>query len=146
MINTENPALGEAILAPALGVRSKTSARPADFVKDLVGLPDTSRPAGSVALDFGCDLHNGRLMRLWMFFQTECTTFGGEGRKGAWDTDTSDQGAIVVTCTWPGCHNSARLTNDWLVASLGKVRTDFASGRGLPIAWFPLSKVGAPSR
>jgi hypothetical protein len=146
MIKTENLAFGKAIPAQARGVRSTTSARPADFVKDLVGLPETSRPAGSVALDFGCDLHNGRLMRLWMSFQAECTTFGGEGRKGAWDTDTNDQGAIVVKCTRPGCQNSARLTSDWLVASLGKVRTDFASGRGLPIAWFPLSKVGAPSR
>ena len=146
MTNTENPALGKAILVRTPDVTSKTSARPADFVKDVVILPETSRPAGSVALDFGCDRHNGRLMRLWMSFQAECTTFGGEGRKGAWDTDTRDQGAIVVKCTRPGCHNSARLTNDWLVASLGKVRTDFVAGKGLPIAWFPLSEVDVRSR
>ncbi len=143
--DTENPALGQAILAGARGAKSTVSARPADLVKDLGGLPETSRPAGPVALDFGCDLHSGRLMRLWMSLQAECITFGGEGREGAWDTDTSDQGAIVVKCTSPGCHNSARLTNDWLVASLGKVRTDFATGKGLSIAWFPLSQAGTSS-
>ena len=146
MTNTENPALGKAILAQSRGVKSTIPARPADFVEHLVGLPETARPVGSVALDFGCDLHNGRLMRLWMSFQAECTTFGGEGRKGAWDTDANDQGAIVVKCTRPGCQNSARLTNDWLVASLGKVQTDFVTGKGLPIAWFPLSQVDVRSR
>ena len=143
---SDQPTLGETILAQVRGVRSAIPLRPGDFVKDLVRLPVASRPAGSVALDFTCGMHGGRLMRLWMSPQAEGVTFGGEGAKGAWDTDANDQGAIVVKCTRPGCQNSARLTNDWLVASLGKVRTDFVTGKGLPIAWFPLSQVDVRSR
>lgn len=140
------PTLGEAILAQVRGAKSKISARPADCVKDFVSLPETSRPAGSVALDFACDKHDGRLLRLWMSPHGGSTTFGGEGRKGAWDTDSSGRGAFVVTCTQRGCHNSSRLTNEWLVAHLGKVRSDFEAGKGLPIAWFPLSRVGVSNR
>ena len=125
------------VVPPALG----------DFVKDFVSLPEVSRPAGSVALDFACDRHGGRLMRFWMSRQAEgATLFGGEARKGAWDTDTSGRGAVVVTCTRPGYHRSARLTNDWLVARLREVRADFEAGKGLPIARLSLSQVGLSSR
>jgi len=147
MSNNDGPALGEVILAGVRGVRSQTPLCPADSVKEFVSLPETSRPAGSVALDFTCDRHGERLMRLWMSPpQAGDATFGGEGIEGAWDTDASDRGAVVVTCTRQGCRNSARLTNDWLMASLRQVRTDFEAGKGLPIAWFPLSKVSASSR
>jgi hypothetical protein len=143
---SDQPTLGETILAQVRGVRAAIPLRPADFVKDLVRLPVASRPAGSVALDFTCGRHGGRLMRLWMSPQAEGVTFGGEGVKGAWDTDASGRGAVVVTCTERGCRRSARLTNEWLVASLRRVRADFEAGKGLPIAWFPLSQVGLASR
>ena len=143
---SDQSTLGETILAQVRGVRSGIPLRPADFVKDLVRLPVASRPAGSVALDFTCGMHGGRLMRLWMSPQAEGVTFGGEGVKGEWDTDTSDRGAVVLTCTRQGCRDRALLTNDWLVASLRQVEADFEAGKGLPIAWFPLSKVGASSR
>src|SRR5450759_2601753 len=146
MSNREKPTLGEVILAGVRGVKSKVSLHPADFVEDFVSLPGVSRPAGSVALDFTCDLHGGRLMRPWMSLQAGDATFGGEGVKGEWDTDTSDRGAVVLTCTRQGCRDRALLTNDWLVASLRQVEADFEAGKGLPIAWFPLSKVGASSR
>jgi hypothetical protein len=146
MSSNDNATLGEVILAGIRGVKLKMPLCPANFVKESDSLPGVSRPAGSVALDFTCDLHRGRLMRLWMSAQGGVATFGGEGVKGAWGTDTSDRGAVVLMCTAPGCRNSARLTNDWLVASLRQVEADFDAGKGLPIAWFPLSKVGAPSR
>jgi hypothetical protein len=147
MSSEDKPSLGEAILAQVRSVKTKIPLRPADFVKDFVSFPGGSRPAGSVALDFTCDVHEGRLMRLWMsHHQAGDATFGGEGVKGAWDTDTSGRGAVVVTCTQQGCRNSARLTNDWLVASFRQVRTDFAAGKGLPIAWFQFSQVGVSSR
>ena len=146
MSSNDNATLGEVILAGIRGVRFKMPLCPANFVKESVSRPGVSRPAGSVALDFTCDLHGGRLMRLWMAPQDGVATFGGEGVKGAWGTDTNDRGAVVLTCTQPGCRNSARLTNDWLVARLRQVEADFDAGKGLPIAWFPLSKVGAPSR
>jgi hypothetical protein len=146
MSSNDKATLGAVILAGTQGVKFKIPLCPADFLKEFVPFQGVSRPAGSVALDFTCDLHGGRLMRLWMSPQAGDATFGGEGAKGAWDTDTSDRAAVVLTCTQPGCRNSARLTNDWLVASLRQVEADFAAGKGLPIAWFPLSKVGAPSR
>lgn len=99
-------------------------------------------PAGSVALDFTCDTHGGRLMRLWMSRQAGHTTFGGEGVPGAWDTDTSGCGVVMVRCNHEDCRNSARLTNEWLVASFRQVLVNFEAGKGLPIAWFPLSQVG----
>jgi hypothetical protein len=139
------PTLSEAILAQVRGVASGAALAPLDSLNDLVSLSEVSRPAGSVALDFGCDIHDGRLMRLWMSTQSGETTFGGEGAKGAWDTDTSGGAAVVLTCTRPGCRNSARLTNEWLVASFKRVRADFEAGRGLSIAWFPLSQVGLPN-
>ena len=119
---------------------------PADFVRGFVFLPGVSRLVGSVALDLNCVLHGGRLMRLSMSLQAGDATFGGEGVEGAWDTDSSGRGTVVLTCTRPRCRNSARLTNDWMVASLRQVEADFEAGKGLPIAWFPLSKVGASSR
>ena len=134
--------LGELILAQVRGVEPEMSLRPADFVKDFVSFPEASRPPGSVALDFACDLHAGRLMRLWMSRHVGGTMFGGEGVQGAWDTDTSGCGAVVVRCTQQGCRRSARLTNEWLVASLRQVQATFEAGKGLPIAWFPLSEVG----
>jgi len=146
MSSNDKATLGEVILAGARGVKSKKPPCPADFVRGFVSLPEVSRPAGSVALDFTCDLHGGRLMRLWMSLQVGDAKFGGEGVKGAWDTDTSGRGAVVLKCTRQGCRNSARLTNDWLVASLRQVEADFEAGKGLPIAWFPLSKVGASNR
>jgi hypothetical protein len=130
MSSNDNATLGEVILAGIRGVRFKMPLCPANFVKESVSRPGVSRPAGSVALDFTCDLHGGRLMRLWMAPEDGVATFGGEGVKGAWGTDTNDRGA----------------TNDWLVARLRQVEADFDAGKGLPIAWFPLSKVGAPSR
>jgi hypothetical protein len=142
MSSSDEPRLGELILTRARVVKSEMSLRPADFVKDFVSLPEASRPAGSVALDFTCDLHAGRLMRLWMSAQAGDATFGGEGVKGAWDTDTSGCGAVVVRCTRQGCRRSARLTNEWLVASFRQVQADFGAGKGLPIAWFPLSCQG----
>jgi len=145
MSNGDNPTLGGVILAQVRGVRSRIPLRPAEFVKDCVRDPGVRRPAGSVALDFTCPQHGGRLMRLWMSSRGGAVTFGGEGRKGAWDNDKSGRGAVVVTCLEHGCLRSARLTNDWLVASLKRVRADFESGRGLPIAWFPLSPVDVPS-
>lgn len=143
MSSYDKPTFGEAILSQVRGVRFRTPLRTADFVKDFVSLPEASRPAGSVALDITCDTHGGRLMRLWMSPQAGNAMFGGEGAKGAWDTDPSGRGAVVVTCIRAGCRNSARLTSEWLVATLVKVQTDFEAGRGLPIAWFPLSQVGA---
>jgi hypothetical protein len=141
--------LGGLILTQARGVESEMSLRPADFVKNFVSLPEASRPAGSMALDFTCDLHAGRLMRLWMSPHAGDTMFGGEGVKGAWDTDTdtdtSGCGAVVVRCTRQGCRRSARLTNEWLMASFKQVQAAFEAGKGLPIAWFPLSQVGLPS-
>jgi len=141
---TDRPTLGRAILAQVRGVRSWIPLRPADFVKDFVSHPGTSRPAGSVALDFTCEKHGVRLVRLWMSPQTGEATFGGEGVKGAWDTDTSGSGAVVVRCIRHGCRSSARLSNDWLVASFRRVRADFEAGRGLPIASYPVSQVGVP--
>ena len=147
MSSNDRPTLGDVILAGVRGVKSKMSVRPADVDKEFTSLPETSRPAGSVALDLTCDQHGGRLMRLWMSPpQAGDATLGGEVIKGAWNTDTSDRRAVVVTCIHQGCRNSARLTTDWLVASLRQVRTDFEAGKGLPIAWFPLSKVGASRR
>ena len=146
MSSNDEATLGEVILAGMRGVKSKMALCPANFVKEFVSLPVVSRPAGSVALDFTCDLHGARLMRLWMSLQAGDATFGGEGVKGEWDTDTSDRGAVVLTCTRQGCRDRALLTNDWLVASLRQVEADFEAGKGLPIAWFPLSKVGASSR
>jgi hypothetical protein len=145
MSSNDEPTLGELILARVRGVESEMLLRPADFVKDFVSLPIVSRPAGSVALDFTCDLHAGRLMRLWMSFRAGDTRFGGEGVKGAWDTDTSGCGAVVVRCTRQGCRRSARLTNEWLVASFRQVQADFEAGKGLSIGWFQLSQVGGPS-
>jgi hypothetical protein len=142
---TEKPTLGEAILAQVRGVRSRIPLRPADFVKDFVSHPKTSRPAGSVALDFTCDTHGARLMRLWMSPCSGEITFGGEGAKGAWDSDPSGRGAVVVRCIQKECRNSAVLTNDWLVATFRQVRADFEAGKGLPIASFPLSQVGGSS-
>jgi hypothetical protein len=147
MRSNDRPTLGEMILAGVRGVTSKNPLGPADSVKEPISLPETSRPAGSVALDLTCDLHGGRLMRLWMSPpQSGDAAFGGEGVKGAWDTDTSDRDTVVVTCMREGCRNSARLTNEWLVTSLRQVRANFEAGKGLPIAWFPLSKVGASGR
>jgi hypothetical protein len=114
-----------------------------DFVRDFVRIPGGSPPAGSVALDVTCDVHPGRLMRLWMSRRAKSVTlFGGEGRTGAWDTDTSGRGAVLVACPERGCQRSARLNNDWLVARLRQVRTNFEAGKGLPMAWIPLSHVG----
>lgn len=141
MNHQDSPALSESMLAQVRGVSSRIPLRPADFVKDIVSFTAASRPAGSVALDFGCEHHGGTLLRLWMSPQCGSTTFGGEGRHGAWDTDTRGRGAVVVTCTQPGCQNSSRLTNEWLVTHLGMVRRDFEAGKGLPIAWFPLSEI-----
>lgn len=143
MNHHDNPTLSEAVLARVRGVDSRIPLRPADFVKDLVSFTGASRPAGSVALDFGCEHHDGRLMRLWMSPESGSTTFGGEGLHGAWGTDPRGRGAIVVWCTRKGCHNISRLTNEWLVDHLGMVRHDFEAGRGLPIAWFPLTEVKA---
>ena len=140
------PTLGETISAQARGVRSAVPLRPVDSLNSLVSLSEASRPAGSVALDFSCDKHDGRLMRLWMSAQSGDITFGGKGVKEAWDTDTSARGGVVLTCTRQGCRNSARLTNEWLVASFKRVRADFEAGRGLSIAWFPLSQVGLSTR
>jgi hypothetical protein len=128
------------------GVKSKMPLCPADFVKEFVSLPGVSRLVGLVALDFTCDLDGGRLMRLSMSLQAGDATFGGDGVEGAWNTDTNDRGTVVLTSTRPRCRNSARLTNDWMVARLRQVEADFEAGEGLPIAWFPLSKVGASSR
>ena len=141
-----SPTLSEAVLAQVRGVGSRTPLRPADFVRDITSPTEGSRPAGSVALDFGCEHHDGRLMRLWMSPRSGSTTFGGEGRHGSWNTDPTAPGAVVVWCTRKGCHNSSRLTNEWLVAHLAMVRRDFEGGRGLPIAWFPLSEAKAWSR
>lgn len=146
MGSNSNHTLGEAILAQVRGAKAEIPLGLVDFVKEFVSFPETSRPVGSVALDFACDIHGGRLMRLWMSRWAEGTTFGGEGRKGAVDADASGRGSVVVTCTRQGCRNSARLTNDWLLVHLRQVRTDFEAGRGLPIAWFSLSQVGASSR
>jgi hypothetical protein len=129
-------------MALGRGAKSRIPLRPADFVRDSVSLPQAPRQPGSLALDLSCDMHGGRLMRLWMSPRAGDATFGGEGAKGAWDSDPSGCGAVLVTCVRPGCHNSARLTNEWLTASFGQVQADFEAGRGLPIAWFPLSQVG----
>ena len=128
------------------GVATEAAPELGDFVKDFVRFPGASPPDGSVALDFTCDKHSGKLMRLWMSRQAKgATLFGGEGPRGAWDTDTSGRGAVLVACTQQGCHTSARLTNDWLVARLRQVRTTFEAGKGLPMAWIPLSHVGGTS-
>jgi hypothetical protein len=114
-----------------------------DFISDFIRLPRSSSPAGSVSLDVACDLHGGRLMRLWMAHEASgSTVFGGEGRNDVWDTDTQGRGAVIVRCTRPGCQGSARLTNDWLEARLLHVRADYEAGQGLPIAQIPLSQVG----
>jgi hypothetical protein len=114
-----------------------------DFISDFIRLPRSSSPAGSVSLDVACDRHGGRLMRLWMSREARGSTlFGGDGRNEVWDTDTQGRGAVIVKCTWPGCHRSARLTNDWLEARLLHVRADYEAGQGLPIAQIPLSQVG----
>src|SRR5665811_875401 len=57
MSSEDKPSLGEAILAQVRSVKTKIPLRPADFVKDFVSFPGGSRPAGSVALDFTCDVH-----------------------------------------------------------------------------------------
>jgi hypothetical protein len=145
MSSTDRLTLGDAILAQVRGAKSRIPTRPADFVKDFVNRPKTSRPAGSVALDFTCDTHGVRLVRLWMSPRSGDITFGGEGVKGAWHADPSGCGAVVVKCIRQECRSSARLTNDWLVATFKRVRADFEAGKGLPIASFPLSQVGAPS-
>jgi hypothetical protein len=134
--------LSTTILAPLRGVRSRIPTRPADFVKDFVAHPKASRPAGSVALDFTCETHGVRLMRLWMSPRAGGSTFGGEGVKGAWRPDPNGCGAVVVSCLRHECGSSARLTHDWLVSSFRRVRADFEAGRGLPIATYPLSQVG----
>jgi hypothetical protein len=108
----------------------------------LLPLSPDSRPVGAVALDLECDLHGGRLIRLWMARQDTHVRFGGEGLEGSWATDTSGRGAIVVTCTRPGCRRSARLTSDWVVGRLRQVRADFEAGRSLPIVWLQLSQAG----
>jgi len=146
MTRNERSTLVEGILAQVRCAKSEVALRPVDFVEECISAHESSRPAGSVALDFACDRHGGRLMRLWMSPQTGNVTFGAEGVKGAWNTDSSGPGAVVVTCTWPGCCNTARLTNDWLMESLRHVWADFEAGKGLPIAWFPLSQVGSSSR
>lgn len=143
MSHPEEPTLSQAVLAQGRGVDPRIPPRPADFVKDAFSFTEKSRPPGSVALDFGCEHHHGRLMRLWMSSEVGRTTFGGEGLHGAWGTDGQGCGAVVVTCTQHGCPISARLTNEWLVAHLGMVRQDFEAGKGLPIAWIPLSGVQA---
>jgi hypothetical protein len=135
--------LGEAILAQVRGGRSTGPMRPVEALNDFVSRSEPSRPAGTVALDFSCDRHDGRLMRLWMSARSGDVTFGGEGAEGAWVTDGSGRGAVILRCTRQGCRNSARLTNEWLVASFKRVRANFEAGRGLPIAWFPLSEVGS---
>ena len=145
MSTSDRPTLGEAILAQARGVQSRARLHPVDFVKSFTSHPSRSRPAGSVALDFTCDKHGGRLMRLWMSPQAGEATFGGEGVKEAWNPDPSDGDVVVVTCIRQGCHNSARLTTDWLEASFRRVRADFEAGKGLPIASCPLSQVDVPS-
>jgi len=132
-------------MALGRGAKSRIPLRPADFVRDSVSLPQAPRQPGSLALDLSCDMHGGRLMRLWMFPPSAGVTFEGEGRKGAWDSDDSGCGAVVVTCTRQGCRQSAHLTNDWLVARLRQVLADFEAGKGLPIAWHTLSQVGVPS-
>jgi hypothetical protein len=136
------PRLGGTILAQVRSVRSRIPLRPTDSVKDLLSHPRAPRPAGSVALDFTCETHGVRLMRLWMSPRTGDATFGGEGVRGAWDIDPRGCGAVVVRCLRHECRSSARLTNDWLVDSLRRVRAEFEAGRGLPIASFPLSQVG----
>ena len=143
MNHFSSPMRRDTALAQVRGINCRIPPRPADCVEDVVASAGPSRPAGAVALDFGCDWHNGRLMRLWMSPGSGSTTFGGEGREGAWDTDTSGRGAVVVTCTRNGCNNSSRLTNEWLIAHFGEVRANFESGKGLPIAWFALSQVKA---
>jgi hypothetical protein len=152
MNRNSSSTLGEAFLAQVRGVKSEIPPHLADFVpciadfvKDVVSPHHGSRPAGSVAIDIACDVHNGRLMRLWMSHKAGRVTFGGEGHKGAWETDSSGRGAVLVRCTRQGCRNSARLTNEWLVAHLSTVRRDFEAGKGLPIAWLPLSQVGSTS-
>ena len=145
MSMTDRPTLGGAILAQVRGVKTKVPLRPGDFVKDLVSHHKASRPAGSVALDFTCDKHGVRLMRLWMSPSDGEATFGGEGVEGAWHIDPSGCGAVVVRCIRQECSSSARLTNEWLVASFRRVRADFEAGRGLPIALYPLSQAGVPS-
>jgi hypothetical protein len=142
MSTTGRPTIGKVILAQVKGVGAKVPLRPADFVRDHVLHHKASRPAGSVALDFTCDKHGGRLMRLWMSPLADDTTFGGEGARGAWHPDPSGCGAVVVSCLRHECSSSARLTHEWLVASFRRVRTDFEAGRGLPIASYPLSQVG----
>jgi hypothetical protein len=141
---TGRPTLSGSILAQVRGVRTKIPLRPADFVRDLVAHRKASRPAGAVALDFTCDKHGVRLMRVWMSPRAGDVTFGGEGVKGAWHSDPSGCGAVVVRCLRHECKSSARLTNEWLVASFRRVRADFEAGRGLPIASYPLSQVGVP--
>jgi len=126
------------------GLRDRIPPTVGDFIKDF-RRPEAP-PPGSVALDVACDQHGGRLMRLWMSRQAQGFRFGGEGAQDAWATDTRGRGAVVVTCTQQRCRSSARLTNDWLVARLRRVREDFEAGRGLPIAWVPLSRAGAPGR
>ena len=145
MSSDDKPTIVEAFLAQVRGVKSRIPLRTAGSVGDLNSLPGASRPAGSVALDFTCDIHGGRLMRLWMSPRSGDATFGGEAITGAWDSDTSERGSVVVTCIRQGCRNSARLTNDWLLASFRRVRADFEAGKGLPIALFSLSQVGVPS-
>src|SRR5450759_5949388 len=111
MSSNDEPTLGELILAQVRGVEFEMLPRPADFVKVFVSLPKASRPVGAVALDFTCDLHAGRLMRLWMSVQAGDTRFGGEAVKGAWDTDTKGCGMLVVRCIRQGCSSSATLTH-----------------------------------
>lgn len=114
-----------------------------DFVSDFIRLPRSSSPAGSVSLDVVCDRHGGPLMRLWMSREARGSRlFGGDGRSEVWAIDTHGRGAVVVKCTQPGCHESARLNNDWLEARLLHVRADYEAGQGLPIAQIHLSQVG----
>jgi len=124
------------------GLRDRISPAVGDFIRDF-RRPEAP-PPGAVALDVACDQHGGRLMRLWMSRQAQGFRFGGEGVQDAWATDTRGRGAVVVTCTEQPCRSSARMTNDWLVDRLRRVREDYEAGRGLPIAWVPLSQAGVP--
>lgn len=130
----------------ATALKADTCPELGEFIKDLVRFPETSAPEGSVVLEVTCDLHSGRLMRLWMSRQGMGTTlYGGEGQPDAWETDTRGRGAVLVACPQRGCRRKARLTNDWLVARLRQVETTFETGQGLPMAWIPLSKAGERS-
>jgi hypothetical protein len=113
---------------------------------DVAKAPESSRPAGAVALDLACDSH-GRLMRFWMSRQAQGTTlYGGERSKGACRTRATGDGALVVTCVEQGCQASVRLTSEWLVARLRQVRADFEAGRGPSISWSSLSQLGASAQ